>query len=402
MKIHEYQAKELFRAYDIPVPRGIVADNAAQCAAAAKELGGELFAVKAQVHAGGRGKGGGVKLAKSFSEVESAAAAMFAKPLVTHQTGSEGIAVHRVLVEEGCPFDRQFYVGIVLDRAAEKPVMMVSREGGVEIEQVARERPAAIVKEHFDPRRGLDEKTAGRLAESLGLSGAQAEQAAGIMQSLAKIFLEKDCSLIEINPLVLTKKGAVAAIDAKCTFDDNALFRYEDVQAMRDRSEEDPREAEAADYGFSYVSLDGNIACMVNGAGLAMATNDIITHAGGTPANFLDVGGAADPERVTNAFKLLLGDERVRTVLVNIFGGIVKCDVIATGIVEALKVVPLTVPMVVRLEGTNVDEGRRILRESGHPLIEATDFQDAAAKAVAAVKGSATGAGPGGAKGGAV
>ena len=387
MKVHEYQAKEILRAFGIPVPRGIVTENAEQAEAAARELGADLLAVKAQIHAGGRGKGGGVKLAKSAAEVRAAAAGMFGKPLVTHQTGPQGVLVRQVLVEEGCPFDRQFYVGIVLDRAAESPVIMVSQEGGVEIEKVAREKPEAIVKEHFDPRRGLDDATAARLAESLGLSGPQAVQAATIMQALARIYLERDCSLIEINPLVLSKQGQVVAIDAKCNFDDNALFRYEEVQAMRDRSEEDPREAEAADYGFSYVSLDGDIGCMVNGAGLAMATNDIITYAGGAPANFLDVGGAADPERVTNAFKLLLGDPRVKTVLVNIFGGIVKCDVIASGIVAALETVPLTVPMVVRLEGTNVDDGRRILRESGHPLIEARDFQDAARKAVAAVRG---------------
>ncbi|MBD3236764.1 MAG: ADP-forming succinate--CoA ligase subunit beta [Candidatus Eisenbacteria bacterium] len=387
MKVHEYQAKKIFHAFGIPVPRGIVTQSAEEAQGAARELGGELFAVKAQVHAGGRGKGGGVKLAKSVDEVRTAAEAMIGKPLVTHQTGPEGVIVRTVLVEQGCPFERQFYVGIVLDRAAEAPVVMVSQEGGVEIEKVAREKPAAIVKRHFDPRRGLADAAAAELAEQLGLSGAQAVQAGMIMQALARIYLERDCSLIEINPLVLSKQGEVVAIDAKINLDDNALFRHEELQAMRDRSEEDPREAEAADYGFSYVSLDGDIGCMVNGAGLAMATNDIITHAGGSPANFLDVGGAADPERVTNAFKLLLGDPRVKTVLVNIFGGIVKCDVIANGIVAALQSVPLTVPMVVRLEGTNVDDGRRILRESGHPLIEADDFADAARKAVAAARG---------------
>lgn len=389
MKIHEYQAKEIFNAYGIPVPRGSVASSGAQAEAAAGQLAGDLFAVKAQVHAGGRGKGGGVKLVKSTSEVKSVATAILAKSLVTPQTGPGGVKVRKVLVEEGCPFDRQLYVGIVLDRAAERPVIMVSREGGVEIEVVAREKPAAILKEHFDPRTGLDEGAAAALAEGIGLEGSQADQGAKIMQALAKAFLENDCSLIEINPLVVAKDGRVVAIDAKCNLDDNALFRHEDLVALRDRAEEDAREAQAADYGFSYVSLDGDIGCMVNGAGLAMATNDIITLSGGAPANFLDVGGAADPERVTAAFKLLLEDDRVRTVLINIFGGIVKCDVIAKGIVEALKAVPLTVPMVVRLEGTNVEEGRRILRESGQPLIEASDFRDGAEKAVAAVKGGA-------------
>jgi succinyl-CoA synthetase beta subunit len=297
--------------------------------------------------------------------------------------------VRKVLVEEGCPFDRQLYAGVVLDRAAEQPVMMVSAEGGVEIEVVARENPAAILKAHFDVERGLLPDQAQDLARRLGLTGDQAAQAAQILTTLARIFVERDCSLIEINPLVVTRDGRVVAIDAKCSFDDNALFRREEDLALRDRGEEDPREAQAADYGFSYVSLEGDIGCMVNGAGLAMATNDIITLAGGAPANFLDVGGAADPERVTAAFKLLLGDERVRTVLVNIFGGIVRCDVIAKGIIEALKTLELKIPLVVRLEGTNVEEGRRMLRESGHAIIEAEGFRDAAEKAVRAAKGGA-------------
>jgi succinyl-CoA synthetase beta subunit len=389
MKVHEYQAKEIFRAYGIPVPKGIVAESATDSQKAAEELGGGLFAVKAQVHAGGRGKGGGVKLVKSAQEVEETAAAILSRPLITPQTGAEGVPVHKLLIEQGCPFERQLYVGAVLDRAAEKPVIMVSKEGGVEIEIVAKEKPDAIIKEHFDAKAGLSEDAALTLAEKLGLTGDSASQGASIMRALAKIYIEKDCTLIEINPLVVTAEGEVVAIDAKCNFDDNALFRHEDAAAMRDRSEEDPREAEAADAGFSYVSLDGDIACMVNGAGLAMATNDIITYAGGSPANFLDVGGAADPERVTKAFRLLLEDEKTKAVLVNIFGGIVKCDVIAAGIVEALKAVELKVPMVVRLEGTNVDAGRKILSESGHPLIEATDFRDAAQKAVAAAKGGA-------------
>jgi len=389
MKIHEFQAKELFRTYNIPVPRGKTAGSKEEAQAAARELGGDLFAVKAQVHAGGRGKGGGVRLAHSSEEVGEAAAAILSAPLVTPQTTPGGITVHTLLIEEGCPFERQFYVGIVLDRAAEQPAMMVSAEGGVEIEEVARERPEAIRRAHFDAAVGLSAEAARDLAHALELSGNQAAEAAAVMQALAQIFVERDCSLIEINPLVVTRAGRVLALDAKCNFDDNALFRHGEQAALRDRSEEDAREAEAADYGFSYVSLEGDIGCMVNGAGLAMATNDIITLAGGAPANFLDVGGAADPERVTAAFKLLLGDERVKTVLVNIFGGIVRCDVIAQGILQALETLDLKVPLVVRLEGTNVTEGRRMLRESQVAIIEADGFHDAADKAVAAAKGGA-------------
>jgi succinyl-CoA synthetase beta subunit len=389
MKIHEYQAKAIFRRHGIPVPRGHVAFNAGEAAEVARGLGGDLFAVKAQVHAGGRGKGGGVKLAHSVAEVESLAAEILARPLITPQTGPAGVKVRKLLIEEGCPFDRQLYAGVVLDRAAERPVLMLSAEGGVEIEEIARERPAAILKAHFDPRGGLDPAAARALAGRLGLTGRQAAEAADIFVKLARTFLERDCTLLEINPLVVTREGRVMAIDAKCTLDDNALCRHADLVEMRDREEEDPREARAADCGFSYVSLSGDIGCMVNGAGLAMATNDMITLAGGAPANFLDVGGAADPQRVTEAFALLLEDARMRAVLVNIFGGIVRCDVIAQGIVTALRTVPLRVPLVVRLEGTNLEEGRRLLRESGHPVIEADGFLDAARKAVAAAGGTA-------------
>ena len=389
MKIHEYQAKELFRSHGIPVPRGRVAFSPDEALAAARELGGNLFAVKAQVHAGGRGKGGGVKLAHAVDEVGPLAAAMLGRPLVTPQTGPAGVPVHKVLIEEGCPFQRQLYAGIVLDRAAEQPVVMVSAEGGVEIEEVARQRPEAICKQHFDARRGLAREDVRALAGRLDLSGAAADEAADILIKLASVFLECDCTLLEINPLVVTREGRVIALDAKCNLDDNALFRHEDLLAWRDRAEEDPREARAADQGFSYVSLSGDIGCMVNGAGLAMATNDMITLAGGTPANFLDVGGAADPQRVTDAFRLLLEDDSLRAVLVNIFGGIVRCDVIAQGIVAALQAVPLRVPLVVRLEGTNLEEGRRLLRECGQPIIEADGFLDAARKAVAAARGSA-------------
>jgi succinyl-CoA synthetase beta subunit len=388
MKIHEYQAKELFRFQGIPVPRGRVAFTPDEAIAAARELGGTLFAVKAQVHAGGRGKGGGVKLAHSVDEVGPLAAAMLGRPLVTPQTGPAGVPVRKVLVEEGCPFERQLYAGIVLDRAAEQPVVMVSAEGGVEIEEVARQRPEAILKQHFDARRGLARDAARALAGRLGLAGASADEAAEILVKLAGVYLGRDCTLLEINPLVVTREGRVIAIDAKCNLDDNALFRHADLLDWRDRAEEDPREAQAADQGFSYVSLRGDIGCMVNGAGLAMATNDMITIAGGAPANFLDVGGAADPQRVTDAFRLLLEDASLRAVLVNIFGGIVRCDVIAQGIVAALHAVPLRVPLVVRLEGTNLEEGRRILRESGYPILEADGFLDAARKAVAAARGS--------------
>jgi succinyl-CoA synthetase beta subunit len=387
MKIHEYQAKEIFRRHAIPVPRSSLAGSAAEAGAAARALGGTLFAVKAQVHAGGRGKGGGVRMAHSVAEVESAAAAILQNPLVTPQTGPAGVRVAHVLVEEGRPFDRQLYAGVVLDRAAEQPVLMVSAEGGVEIEVIAREKPDAILKVHFDPQTGLAPEAARQLAGRLGLTGHPADEASAILTALARIFLEQDCSLLEINPLVVTKDGHLLALDAKCTFDDNALFRHADHLELRDRGEEDPREAEAADYDFSYVSLDGDIGCMVNGAGLAMATNDIITIAGGRPANFLDVGGAADPERVTSAFRLLLRDPRLRAVLVNIFGGIVRCDVIAQGIITALKAVPLRVPLVVRLEGTNVDVAREMLRASGLAIIEASGFRDAAEKAVAAARG---------------
>jgi len=387
MKIHEYQAKEMFRAYDLPVPKGQVATDARAARAAAIEMGGELFAVKAQVHAGGRGKGGGVKLARGPDEVERTAAAILGRPLVTPQTGPAGVPVRQVWIEEGCPFERQLYVGIVLDRAAEQPVVMASAEGGVEIEETARKRPGAILKEHFDARRGLSGAAAARLARALGLGARAAGQTAKTIETLARIFVEQDCTLLEINPLVVTADERVIALDAKCTLDDNALFRHPALAALRDRAEEDPREAHAADCGFSYVSLSGDIGCMVNGAGLAMATNDIITLAGGAPANFLDVGGAADPARVTAAFRLVLEDERVRAVLVNIFGGIVRCDVIAGGILNALEEVRLQVPLVVRLEGTRVEEGRRMLRESGQRLIEADGFADAARKAVAAARG---------------
>jgi succinyl-CoA synthetase beta subunit len=389
MKVHEYQAKELFHRYGIPVPRGRVALTPQEAHSAAESLGGELFAIKAQVHAGGRGKGGGVRLARGLGEVAPITEQILANPLVTPQTGPAGVRVRRVLVEEGCPFERQLYVGIVLDRAAERPVLMASAEGGVEIEVIARERPEAILKVHFDARDGLAAAAAQAAARALGLTGDAEQQAASIMQSLARIFLTEDCTLIEINPLVVTQSGRVLALDAKCVFDDNALCRHADLAALRDRDEEDPREAEAADYGFSYVSLAGDIGCMVNGAGLAMATNDIITLAGGRPANFLDVGGAADPQRVTAAFRLLLGDARVRVVLVNIFGGIVRCDVIAQGIIAALQGVQLRVPLVVRLEGTNVEVARDLLRASGLPITEAQDFRDAALKAVAAVPGGA-------------
>ncbi|MBP6875622.1 MAG: ADP-forming succinate--CoA ligase subunit beta [Candidatus Eisenbacteria bacterium] len=389
MKIHEYQAKELFHARGIPVPRGILARDPAEARRAAERLGGGRVAVKAQVHAGGRGKGGGVRLAGSPDEAERLAAEILSRPLVTPQTGPAGTPVRSVLIEEGCPFERQLYLGIVLDRAMERPVLMASAEGGMDIEEIARTKPDCIRKAHFSAGAGLSPDVATAVAAELGLAEPGRSAVAAVIVTLARTFLDLDCSLIEINPLVLTADGRAIALDAKCNFDDSGLARHEELNALRDREEEDPREAQAAEFGFSYVSLDGNIGCMVNGAGLAMATNDIIAIAGGAPSNFLDVGGAADPARVTAAFKLVLSDARTRAVLVNIFGGIVRCDVIAQGILQALREVELTVPLVVRLEGTNVEEARRMLRESGYSLIEASGFGDAALKAVEAARGGA-------------
>jgi succinyl-CoA synthetase beta subunit len=383
MNIHEHQAKELLRPYGVPVPQGRVASTAAEAAAAARELGGTVV-VKAQIHAGGRGKAGGVKVVKNPEEAEKAAAGMLGKTLVTHQTGPEGREVRRLLIEEGLPIARELYLGMVLDRATGRVTVIASTEGGVEIEEVARKTPEKIIKEVVDPAVGLLPFQCRRLAYALGLN-KQAGPFTSLLQSLARAFVEKDCSLAEINPLVVTQDGRLLALDAKINIDNNALFRRPEIEALRDLNEEDPKEHDAARLGLSYISLDGNIGCMVNGAGLAMATMDIIKLAGGEPANFLDVGGGATKERVTEAFKILLSDKRVRGVLVNIFGGIMRCDVIAQGVVDAARELAVTVPLVVRLQGTNVDQGRKILADSGLAITPADTIGDAAEKIVSAV-----------------
>jgi succinyl-CoA synthetase beta subunit len=386
MKIHEFQAKELLARFGVAVPRGREARTPDEAAAAHQALGTPVTVVKAQIHAGGRGKGGGIKLVRSPEEARAAAARMLGMKLVTHQTSPEGQQVRRLWIEEGSAIDRELYVGIVVDRERRLPVVMASSEGGMDIEEVAAHTPEKILKAPFSPSAGLSEADARRLAQGIGLSGALVEQAGRLLQSLAKAFVELDCSLVEINPLVTTKDGKVLALDAKINFDDNGLFRHHDVSLLRDVYEEDPKEIEASKYGLSYIALDGNIGCMVNGAGLAMATMDVIQLHGGEPANFLDVGGGATKENVTAAFKILLSDEHVKGVLVNIFGGIMRCDVIAEGICAAVQQVELAVPLVVRLEGTNVEKGRRILEQSGLPIITAGDLDDAAGKVCGAVK----------------
>jgi succinyl-CoA synthetase beta subunit len=384
MNIHEYQAKELLKPFGVPVPRGRVANSAAEAAAIAREMGGTVV-VKAQIHAGGRGKAGGVKVVKTPEGAEKAAAAMLGKTLVTHQTGPHGREVRRLLIEEGLPIARELYLGMVLDRAIGRVTVIASTEGGVEIEEVAAKSPEKILKEVLDPAVGLLPFQARRLAYALGLA-KQAGPFTALLQALAKAFVEKDCSLAEINPLVVTQDGRLIALDAKINIDNNALFRRPEVEALRDVNEEDPKEYEAARLGLSYISLDGNIGCMVNGAGLAMATMDIIKLAGGEPANFLDVGGGATKERVTEAFKILLSDKHVKGVLVNIFGGIMRCDVIAQGVVDAARDLSVTVPLVVRLQGTNVEQGRKILADSGLAITPADTIGEAAEKIVAAIK----------------
>jgi succinyl-CoA synthetase beta subunit len=385
MNIHEYQAKELLKRFGVPVPRGKVASSAQEAAVIARELGG-LCVVKAQIHAGGRGKAGGVKLVKSAEEAEKTAAQLLGKTLVTHQTGPQGREVRRLLIEEGLPIEREFYLGMILDRAVSKVTVIVSTEGGVEIEEVAQKNPEKIIKEVIDPAVGLLPFQCRRLAYSLGISQERIGNFTRLLQALARAFVEIDCSLAEINPLVLTKDGNLFALDAKINVDNNALFRQPEIESLRDLNEEDPKEYEASRLGLSYISLDGNIACMVNGAGLAMATMDIIKICGGEPANFLDVGGGATKERVTEAFKILLSDKRVKGVLVNIFGGIMRCDVIAQGVVDAARAVSVTVPLVVRLQGTNVVEGRKILSDSGLAIIPAETMAEAGEKIVKAVK----------------
>ena len=387
MKIHEYQGKELLKKFGVAVPRGIVARTPEEAYNAAKELGTDVVVVKAQIHAGGRGKGGRVKLAKSPEEARDIAGQMLGMNLVTHQTGPEGREVRVLLVEEGLPIDKEFYLGIVLDRASGRPVFMASSAGGMDIEEVAAKTPELILKETIDPAVGFRPFQARKLAFGLGLPAGLVNQAAKFMQALYAANEQLDASLVEINPFLLTKDGRLFALDAKVNFDDNALFRHPDFASMRDLNEEEPLEIEASKFDLNYIKLDGNIACMVNGAGLAMATMDIIKLAGGEPANFLDVGGGASQQRVEAAFKILLADENVRAVLINIFGGIVRCDMVARGVVEAAKNLGIKVPVVVRLEGTNVEEGQRVLRESGLNFTVAEGMKDAAEKVVALAGG---------------
>ncbi|MHC4547151.1 MAG: ADP-forming succinate--CoA ligase subunit beta [Planctomycetota bacterium] len=381
MNIHEFQAKGLFRAHGIPVPRGVVCRTIEEVRAGYDELGVGTCVVKAQIHAGGRGKAGGVRLARSRAETIEHAQALLGSVLVTHQTGPAGRTVTKLLLEEGLAIDREFYAALAVDRQRGGPVLIASAEGGVEIESVA---PEKLLKEPVDIHQGLRPFQARAIAYGLGLEDDSAKQAAALLGRLARLFIEQDCALAEINPLVRLEDGYVLALDAKINFDDNALFRHKELQELRDPDEEDPIEARAARFDLSYVNLDGNIGCMVNGAGLAMATMDIIQHHGGQPANFLDVGGAASAERVTEAFKIILEDPTVESILVNIFGGIVKCDLIAEGILDAVKAIDLKVPLAVRLEGTNVERGRQLLKESGLTITTADDMADAARKAVEA------------------
>jgi succinyl-CoA synthetase beta subunit len=391
MKIHEYQAKAILKKYGVAVPRGKMATSREEAAAAAKELfdsGATGVVVKAQIHAGGRGKGGGVKIAKSLAEATDLAGKILGMNLVTHQTGPEGRIVHRLLIEETLPIEKELYLGILVDRGEGKPVFMASSAGGMDIEQVAAERPEAILKQYVDPGMGLEPFQARKIAFSLGLKGSQVNSAVQFLTSLYRAFLETDASLVEINPFVSCTDGRLFALDAKLTFDDNALFRHADLKELRDVTEEDPLEVEASKYNLNYIKLDGNVGCMVNGAGLAMATMDIIKYAGGMPANFLDVGGGANSEQVAHAFEILLSDKNVRAVLINIFGGILRVDMLATGVVEAAKKTQMKLPVVLRLEGTNVEEGRRILKESGLNFVIAETMKDAADKVVAAAKGA--------------
>lgn len=386
MNIHEYQGKEIFRSMGVAVPEGRVAFTAEEAVEKAKELNSDVYVVKAQIHAGGRGKAGGVKIAKSLSEVETYANELLGKQLVTYQTGPEGKEVKRLYIEEGCDIQKEYYVGFVIDRATDKVTLMASEEGGTEIEEVAAQTPEKIFKETIDPVVGLSPYQARRIAFNINIPKESVGKATKFLLALYNVFIEKDCSIVEINPLVTTGDGQVLALDAKLNFDDNALFRHKDILELRDLEEEDPKEIEASKYDLSYIALDGDIGCMVNGAGLAMATMDTINHFGGNPANFLDVGGGATKEKVTEAFKIILGDDNVKGIFVNIFGGIMKCDVIAEGIVAAVKEVELTLPLVVRLEGTNVERGKAILNESGLAIEPAATMAEGAQKIVKLVK----------------
>ena len=383
MKVHEYQAKSILAKYGVAVPRGEVADSPAAAREVAQQIGGPVV-VKAQIHAGGRGKGGGIRVAQDAEQAFQHAKAILGMTLVTPQTGPEGRVVRKVLVEEALQTDRELYLGITLDRSRARPIVIASKSGGMEIEEVAARDPKAVAREPVDPALGMFPFQSRRLAFDLGLAGDAFKQGTALMQALFRAYLETDASLAEINPLVILKDGGVVALDAKMNFDDNALFRHPDIREMRDLAEEDPLEVEASKFGLNYIKLDGNVGCMVNGAGLAMATMDLVKLAGGEPANFLDVGGGASEEQVKNAFRIILSDSNVRAILINIFGGIMRCDIIARGVVAAVREMGLSLPVVVRLEGTNVDEGRRILSESGLTVTPAEGLADAARKAVGA------------------
>jgi len=387
MKIHEYQGKEILREFGVPTPRGVACFSVDEAVSAAQKLGGNVWVVKAQIHAGGRGKGGGVKVAKSPDQVREYANQILGMQLVTHQTGPEGQKVRRLLIEEGAQIVKEYYVGMVIDRSKQRVALMASSEGGMDIEEVAAHTPEKIHKVWIDPVKGLTNAESDDIARKIGIPEVALAEARACLQGLYRSFVEKDAMLAEINPLVLTGDNHVRALDAKFNFDSNALYRRPEIVAMRDLDEEDPAEVEASKFDLSYISLDGNIGCLVNGAGLAMATMDIIKLYGGSPANFLDVGGGATTEKVTEAFKLMLKNPKLKAILVNIFGGIMKCDVIAEGVVAAARQVHLSVPLVVRLEGTNVELGKKILAESGLPIISGNDMADAAQKVVAAAKG---------------
>jgi succinyl-CoA synthetase beta subunit len=386
MKIHEYQGKEILRQFSVPVPNGIPAHSVDEAVEAAKKLGGPVWVVKAQIHAGGRGKGGGVKVAKSLDEVKTYASQIMGMQLKTHQTGPEGQKVRRLLVEDGADIKKEYYVGLLTDRATQSVVVMASSEGGMDIEEVAASTPEKIIKVFVNPLVGLTDADAAKLAQGIGVPEASQAQAKAVLQSLYKVYMDTDASLVEINPLILEGNGGIKALDAKFNFDPNALFRHPEIVAYRDLDEEDPAEVEASKFDLAYISLDGNIGCLVNGAGLAMATMDTIKLFGGEPANFLDVGGGATAEKVTEAFKIMLKNKDVKAILVNIFGGIMKCDVIADGVITACKAVNLNVPLVVRMKGTNEVLGKKMLAESGLPIISADTMAEAATKAVAAVK----------------
>ena len=385
MKIHEYQGKEILRHFGVPVPRGIPAFTVQEAVEAAQKLGGPVWVVKAQIHAGGRGKGGGVKVAKSIDDVKARASDILGMQLITHQTGPEGQKVRRLYIEDGADIKNELYVSLVTDRATQKVALIASSEGGMDIEEVAHSTPEKIITEMIDPLTGITAEQSKKVAEAIGLTGASVDQAVDLFAKLYKCYMDTDASLVEINPLNCDSKGDLMALDAKFNFDSNALFRHPEIVALRDLDEEDPAEVEASKFDLAYISLDGNIGCLVNGAGLAMATMDTIKLFGAEPANFLDVGGGATPEKVTEAFKIMLKNDKVKAILVNIFGGIMKCDTIANGVITACKAVNLTVPLVVRMKGTNEELGKKMLAESGLPIISADTMAEAAEKVVAAV-----------------